>query len=38
LYWRTDSVQIKRYFMLEMVRFGVALSPALPAAQSDDGV
>jgi hypothetical protein len=26
-----------RYFMLEMVRFGVTLSPALPAAQSDDG-
>jgi len=37
LYWRTDIAQMTRYFMLEMVRFGVTLSPALPAAQSDDG-
>ena len=37
LYWRTDSVQMTRYFMPEMVRFGVTLSPAPPAAQSDDG-
>ena len=37
LYWRTDIAQMTRYFMLEMVRFGVTLSPAPPAAQSDDG-
>ena len=27
LYWRTDIVQMTRYFMLEMRRCGVALSP-----------
>lgn len=27
-YWRTDIVQMTRYFMLEMRRFGVRLSPA----------
>jgi hypothetical protein len=27
LYWRTDIVQMVRYFMLEMQRFGVKLSP-----------
>ena len=27
LYWRTDVVQMTRYFMLEMRRCGVALSP-----------
>jgi hypothetical protein len=27
LYWRTDIVQMVRYFMLEMQRYGVALSP-----------
>jgi hypothetical protein len=37
LYWRTDIVQMTRYFMLEMVRFGVALSPMRHAVQSDDG-
>ena len=26
LYWRTDIVQMTRYFMLEMVRFGVKLT------------
>ena len=28
LYWRTDIVQMTRYFMLEMRRCGVRLSPA----------
>ena len=37
LCWRTDIVQMTRYFMLEMVRFGVKLSPTRRAAQSDDG-
>jgi hypothetical protein len=37
LYWRTDIVHMTRYFMLEMVRFGVKLSPTRLAAQSDDG-
>jgi hypothetical protein len=27
LYWRTDIVQMTRYFMLEMQRFGVRLAP-----------
>jgi hypothetical protein len=27
LYWRTDIVQMTRYFMLEMQRYGVTLSP-----------
>lgn len=27
MYWRTDIVQMTRYFMLEMQRFGVRLSP-----------
>jgi hypothetical protein len=27
LYWRTDIVQMTRYFMLEMRRYGVRLSP-----------
>jgi hypothetical protein len=37
LYWRTDIVEMTRYFMLEMVRFGVKLAPTRRAAQSDDG-
>jgi hypothetical protein len=37
LYWRTDIVQMTRYFMLEMVRFGVKLSPMPRDAKSDDG-
>ena len=37
LYWRTDIVQMTRYFMLEMVRCGVKLAPVRRAAQSDDG-
>ena len=28
MYWRTDIVQMTRYFMLEMQRFGVRLAPA----------
>jgi hypothetical protein len=28
LYWRTDIVQMTRYFMLEMQRLGVRLAPA----------
>lgn len=34
LYWRTDIVQMTRYFMLEMQRFGVKLSPAGPIGKS----
>jgi hypothetical protein len=33
LYWRTDIVQMTRYFMLEMQRFGVRLSPLGPRAE-----
>jgi hypothetical protein len=34
LYWRTDIVQMTRYFMLEMQRFGVRLSPVRPGPES----
>jgi hypothetical protein len=33
MYWRTDIVQMTRYFMLEMQRFGVRLAPAEGATE-----